>query len=409
MTTNPNDCRGSDSERIQAVVNAAAATGGKVVIPARIPDVTAARDHWLLDRAILLPANTTLVLDNCRLKLSDNSRDNLIRSANCGIGISEIQTLHNIQIIGVGTAVLEGADNPRATGDAEKTLSTDIIKIPGSPYTPVSYGTDAGKAGEKQTSDWRSISVLLAHVENFTLQNLTLKDAHSWAVSLEHCAFGKICDLDFSADGARLISGRFQTFLNQDGLDLRQGCHDITIDGITGHSGDDLVALTAIACPRMCAGELHSHMVSGLEPQGARDDIHDIVIRNVRGSAGGHHLVRFLNASGIKLYRITLDGVIDTALSEFLDNALVRIGDNNPAWGGVTPLGDTAGLIINNVQGRTRTSIAIHGSLCDSVISNVINYNPQTEPVVFASGPQHVRNVTVANAVTVRSCGSASA
>ncbi len=264
MTNNLNDYRGSDSDRIQAVVNAAAATGGKVVIPARIPDVTAARDYWLLDRAIRLPANITLVLDNCRLKLSDNSRDNLIRSANCGVGIREIQTLHNIQIIGVGTAVLEGADNPRATGDAEKTLSTDIVKTPGSPYTPVSYGTDAGKAGEKQASDWRSIGILLAHVENFTLQNLTLKDAHSWAVSLEHCAFGKICDLNFLADGAKLIDGRLQTFLNQDGLDLRQGCHDITIDGIAGHSGDDLVALTAIAIPGMHAGELNSHMVSGM-------------------------------------------------------------------------------------------------------------------------------------------------
>lgn len=92
-----------------------------------------------------------------------------------------------------------------------------------------------------------------------------------------------------------------------------------------------------------------------------------------------------------------------------MDNALVRIGDSNPAWGGVTPLGNTFGLIINNVQGRTRTSIAIHGSLCDSVISNVINCNPQTEPVVYASGIQHVRNVTISNAITIRQCESASA
>ena len=219
-------------------------------------------------------------------------------------------------------------------------------------------------------------------VENFTLQNLTLRNAHSWAVSLEHCAFGKIADLDFSATGGKLIDGQLQTVLNQDGLDLRQGCHDVTIDGITGHSDDDLVALTAIALPGMRAGELDSHMVNGMEPHGARDDIHDIVIRNVCGSAGGHHLVRFLNTSAIKLYQITLDGVIDTATAEFMDNALVRIGDNNPAWGGVTPLGDPAGLLINNVQGRARTAIAIHGSLCDSTISNVINYNPQTEAVV---------------------------
>ena len=265
------------------------------------------------------------------LKLSDDSRDNLIRSANCGIGISDIKTLHNIHIIGVGTVVLEGADNPRATGDAAKTLSADIVRIPGGPYVQVTYGTDAGKAGEKQTSDWRSIGVLLAYVENFSLRNLTLKDAHSWAVSLEHCAFGTIRDLEFSADGGRLIDGKFQTFLNQDGLDLRQGCHDITIDGITGHTGDDLVALTAIPIAGMRAGELNSHMVSGHEPHGARDDVRNILIRSVRGDAGGNQLVRFLNTSGIKMYRITLDGVIDTAPEGTMDYALVRIGDSNPA------------------------------------------------------------------------------
>ncbi len=144
-----------------------------------------------MDRAILLPKNTTLVLDNCRLKLSDRCRDNFIRSANCGVGITEIKPLRNIHIIGVGEVVVEGAEHPRATGDAGKALSGDAAMIPGR-YTPVSYGTDAGVAGENQQSDWRSIGILLAYVENFSLQNLMLKNAHSWAISLEHCAYGDI-------------------------------------------------------------------------------------------------------------------------------------------------------------------------------------------------------------------------
>lgn len=402
MTPNPNEYSGSDSDRIQAAVSASAAKGGKVVVSARVPDAVAPRDYWLLDRAILLPENTTLVLDNCRLKLSDGCRDNLIRSANCGAGIRDIKTARNIHISGIGTAVLEGADRPRATGDAAKSLAADIVRIPDGPYRPVSYGTDAGKTGEKQTSDWRSIGVLLAHVENFTLRNLTLKDAHSWAVSLEHCAFGTIRDLQFSADGGKLIDGRFQTFLNQDGLDLRQGCHDITIDGITGHTGDDLVALTAIPIPGMRAGELNSHMVSGHEPHGARDDVHDILIRNVRGYAGGHQLVRFLNTSGIRMYGITLDSVSDAAPEETMDKAVVVVGDSVPAWGGVTPLGDTFGFVLNNIQGRGRFLVQIRGSLCDAVISNLINYNDQVEPVTYTSGKENVRNVSVTNAITVR-------
>ena len=105
---NSNAYSGTDSDRIQAAVLAGAANGEKVVIPVRIPDDAAARDYWLLDRAILLPANTTLVLENCRLKVSDQSRDNLIRSANCGVEISMPPVLRNIHIIGVGTAVLGG-------------------------------------------------------------------------------------------------------------------------------------------------------------------------------------------------------------------------------------------------------------------------------------------------------------
>jgi len=48
---------------------------------------------WLLDSAILLPSNVTLVLDNCNLKLSDKCRDNFIRSANCGMGLADIEPL----------------------------------------------------------------------------------------------------------------------------------------------------------------------------------------------------------------------------------------------------------------------------------------------------------------------------
>jgi len=402
MTVDPNDFSGSDSERIEAAVAAAAMCGAKAVIPARVPDAVARRDYWLMDRAILLPGNTTLLLDNCRLKLSDGCRDNFIRSANCGVGINDIRPLRNIHIIGVGAVMLEGADNPRATGDSAKTLVGETVRPP--PYKHESYGTDTGNAGENQKGDWRNIGILLAHVEDFSLQNVKLKDAHSWAVSLERCAHGKIRDLAFSADCGKMVDGRFQCFLNQDGLNLRQGCHDITIENITGHTGDDLIALTAIPMTGRRAGELTSSMVSGTEPQGERDDVHHIIIRNVIGYSAGHAAgaepIRILNTSGIKMYAIVIDGVMDASPEGDRNYAVVRIGDSNPAWGGVTPLGDTYGFMISNIQSRAKHAIVIHGSLCDSVIHNVLNYNEECEPVTYASGKQHVRNVIVFNAIT---------
>ena len=43
---------------------------------------------WLLDRAILLPGDVTVILRNCILKLSNRCRDNFFRSTNCGLTVS---------------------------------------------------------------------------------------------------------------------------------------------------------------------------------------------------------------------------------------------------------------------------------------------------------------------------------
>ena len=104
-------------------------------------------------------------------------------------------------------------------------------------------------AAESQTGDWRNIGILLAFVDNFSIENVAIKDSHGWAISLEHCAHGRLRDLDFASSGFKMIDGVRQKILNQDGLDLRLGCHDILIENITGYTGDDLVALTAIPRP----------------------------------------------------------------------------------------------------------------------------------------------------------------
>ena len=99
------------------------------------------------------------------------------------------------------------------------------------------------------------------------------------------------------------------------------------------------------------------------------------------------------------MYNIILDGVIDTSIPELRNHAAVGIGDNVERWGGVTPLGDTFGFHISNIISYDNKSVAIVGSLQDSVISNVINFNPATEPVTFDSGREYVKNVIVNSAV----------
>ncbi len=383
----PNAFQGADSERINQAIAAGAASGRRVVIPKTNHAADGPRDIWLLDSAILVQSGTTLDLENCRIKLSDRCRDNIIRSANCGLGITEIAPISNVSIRGIGTAVLEGADHPRATGDSAKTLGERT------------YGTDAGVQNESQTGDWRNIGILMACVEQFSLENLRLVDSHAWAISLERCAYGKIRDIDFASTGHRTIDGKTETVLNQDGLDLRQGCHNILIENLTGYTGDDLLALTNILRTDSTAGSTESTMVSAAINRGdGLDDIRNITIRNIRGyCAGGHHIVRFLNASGLRIHDVLLDGLIDTSGSAKPCRAAIKIGDSNPRWGGVTPLGDTCRIVISNIMSRSQHTVLIAGSLSESIVSNVIKYDAEGPPITFESGEQNIRNVVFAN------------
>lgn len=388
----PNDFTGTDSERINQAVRSSAKSGQRAVVPRMNLAADGPREVWLLDSAILVESGVTLELENCHIKLSDRCRDNFIRSANCGLGITDIAPMTDIHIRGIGNVLLEGADHPRATGDSAKTLGERT------------YGTDAGKAGESQTGDWRNIGILLAFVERFSIENLRMKDSHCWGISLERCGQGRVRDIDFASSGTRKIDGADETLLNQDGIDLRQGCHDITIENITGYTGDDLVALTNIlGSGKKTAGSMESTMVSAAGNRGGgADDIRYITLRNVRGyCAGGHHIVRFLNAGGLKIHDVILDGLMDTSGSAKRCRAALKIGDNNPKWGGVTPLGDTYRIFVNNMISRAEHTILIAGSLSESTLANVMKYDAPGEPVTYESGMENVRNVEIVNVRTV--------
>ena len=403
----PNNYSGSDIERINAALKDAGSCSGTVRIGKRRPAIQynggngistmEERDIWVIDSAMLVPGNVHLIIDNTTVKLSNLCRDNMIRSANCGLNCNKVVPVKNIRITGVGNAVLEGADIPRSTGDGGKPL----YKPGFVPEGPVSFGSDAGKAGEYQKGDWRNIGILLVKVDGFAIENLRIRDSHCWAISLESCINGRVRDIEFDSRNGKMINGKWELFRNQDGLDLRRGCRNILIENITGNSGDDLIALTAIPTKPRPDGILESTAMLGGDEKISDGDVCNITIRNVRGyCAGGHHIVRFLNTKGVKLYNIILDGVIDTSPAGHQNKATVKIGDNNKNWGGVTPLGDTYAMQISNVYSYSKSPVLIAGSLQDSTITNVINHNPETTPVVCQSGAKYVKNCVINNTLT---------
>ncbi len=384
----PSAYSGTDSQRIQQAVDAASKSGKRVVIPRH--NTATNRALWLLDEAILLPSGVTVELDGCRLKLSDRCRDNFFRSANCGVGITDVKPLQNIHIIGRNGATLEGADRPRATGDGAKTLGERT------------FGTDAGVAGESQKGDWRNIGILLAKTAHFSIQGIHMIDSHCWGISIEYSSDGILRDLSFDSVGLKKIDGKDQKILNQDGVDLRRGCHDILVENISGRSGDDLVALTAISGEGKTAGALEYTMATGDEKT-EYPGIHHVIIRNVRGYCpAGHHIVRLLNTGGLPMENILIDGIVDTSPAGVLDKAALKIGDKHPAYGGINTLGTTRRIIATNVITQAKFAVLVEGSLVDSFIGNVLqseeNRKAGQPAVVITAAPEIVKDVTVYNA-----------
>ena len=386
----------NDSDVInEAIANREA--DGIVIIPPRDSFFESDRDYWLLDSAILLPANTTVILQNCTIKLSDKCRDNFFRSANCGRGIEYPEPVENIHIRGEGLCTLLGADHPRAVGDGSKTLANpcpytdeDLCKyadwIPEerklskqlifSDKHDHSYGTDAGKRHESQVGDWRGVGILLANVDHFSISNIKIVESHGWAISLEACSNGTVEKIEFDACMHKEIDGMLHNMENQDGLDLRNGCHHITVSDIHGRTGDDLIALTAIAGSEFHpGGALRNTEVMHNDWTKREHGIHDIVIRNVSGYSQLCHIVRLL-ACNTKIWNIIIDGVIDTPPEGLHHSSTIFIGEKKDSlYGKVNPDG-VSNISISNVVCDSKKAIYVAGYLKDSVITNVINKNP---------------------------------
>jgi len=298
---------GSQSERIQKAIDDARKSTGKVIIP-RYDEVTKS-SVWLLDKAILLPGDFELELDNCTLKLSDRCRDNFIRSANAGLGIKNVLPLKNIRISGRGNVRLEGADNPRATGDHNKTLSLNPDGF------GQSYGTDAGKTNENQKGGWRNHAIILAHVDVFEIRGLVLKDYHGHGLVLERCTNGKVEDITFNVRQAVKVAGTDRQVLNQDGLGIRFGCKNLIISNIKGKSGDDFINI-GLTDTGVEAGRENVNVVSGSVYAGELDNISNIYLQNWQDFYSiSHRAIRIMPVGRLRIKNVFIENMVINPLS----------------------------------------------------------------------------------------------
>ena len=367
----PNDAGvvgNDDSESIQNAVDRAAATGiGQVVIPAW--NGRTGKTGWILSRSILLPGNMTVVIDNAKLALADDVYANFFRSANTWTekGATPEGVLSNIRIIGRGFAVLHGA---KANDLCEGTSRVD-----GRPHVRA------------------NCPILFQNVVDFEVNNLTIEDHRYWGACFCFCRRGKISDLHFIARYDRN---------NQDGINLRDGCRDITITNISGQTGDDMIALSAIDKRRT---DGYNCWVDGLSP-----DICHVTINNVSGAAVGHPLIALRNHNGSRIYDIAINNVVDTPFEipckgmEQKRYAIIRLGNRIYWHTRRSVIGEISRIRISGVRcSYSEEGIVVNNTLKDALFSDIYCSGPcasavTTSGVVWGGIGATVEDVTIENA-----------
>ena len=307
--SNPNTFSGTDTERIMLAIEEA--KGASKIV--RIPHFNAnGTRKWMIDSALLLPSNITIVLDNCTLQLSDTSRDNMFRSDNVGLGVEDPVWNENIRIYGVGNAVLKGADNPRATGDGARMLTLDPKGEQDKGNWRVSYGTDAGKPDVKQKGDWRNIMMLIGYVKNFTIKNVRFENTHGWTLSFERTVGAEVEDLTIFNEEFVTVNGQKMMVANKDGINLRQGCKNFRINNISGMTGDDFIALSNLdTAPDSDKknGDITDSMVTASRWYGPEDDIEQVVITNI-SCENRYRAIAIRASDKAGIHHVYINGVI---------------------------------------------------------------------------------------------------
>lgn len=386
----PNRFEGTDTERIQYAVDEAARTTGIVTIPAVNSNGSSI---WLLDSAILLPSNISVVLENCTLQLSDQCRDNMFRSNNVGVGITDPGRIENISITGIGNVLLMGANNPRATGDGHRTLSLDPDEERKKGNWRVSYGSDVGKEGIKQLGDWRNIMILMGYVDGFKLKNVNIVNAHAWAVSFERTQNAKISDVTFNCPEMQMIEGKPRFVANRDGINLRHGCKNFRINNISGITGDDFVAFSILGLDSENpeGGILNSTMVTTRKWNGPEDNTENVSVTNIVCESSTRAVaIRANDIAGIS--NVFINGI---AFKGGYNAMLV----GGKGYGKNSQSGKINNIHAMNITGDGRSLIQIEEAISDCSFTNCIYTGDGEQIIDYKIDQSETTNVVTQNLV----------
>lgn len=311
---------------------------------------------YLINDTVLIPSDTTLILDDCHLRLADGTFCNMFRNENCYAQNNRTRdgADKNIKIIGVGRAILDGGEY--------NGLSERNYRQEGRPHI------------------YNNNTLLFSNVDGFEIKNLKVINQRYWAFNFIFCRYGKICDIDFLADFTRIDkdgnrvkgldrSERLSPYVkNADGIDLRIGCHDIIIENITGFTEDDTVALTALPSESALRFSVKDEPI----------DIYNVTIKNIVTAAFCSN-VRLLNQGLSKIYNILIDGVQDASGDGKYyvgrGSASVRIGDLLLYGERQSTKDETFNISIKNVFSRADFALSLVGEMTDVNYENIYGFD----------------------------------
>lgn len=374
MCITPNDnsfsAKTDDAARINEAIKAACTDGSRLV---KIPKYNAANGScvWELESSILLPDNFTLLLDNCYIRMADGTFCNAICNENCYAEHTEENIQHNIYIKGIGHAVLDGG-NYNGYSEHSKNLPKPLHN---------------------------NCTIVLSNVEDFAVENINVTNHRYWGLCFLYCSHGTVRNIDFKADlsCADDCGGHTAEYLppdyehvylqNSDGIDLRMGCHDILIENISGFTVDDTVALTAL-----CGKEELKHRVPGKS-----NDIHDIIIKNIRSyTFCWTGQLRLLAKSGCRIYSISADTVVNT-IDESLPyrgGCSVMLGDSGYIKERDIKMGELFNIKISNIHSRAIRAVRLTGPMSYVSLDKIYVYNG-TRAVIHSDSDTEFKNVKI--------------
>lgn len=347
LTPNDEGLLGTDdAASIQNAIDAAAEAGvNRVVIPRY--NKRADSMVWTISATIRIPSDMTLVLDNCHLQLAKDFAGQMItNSLSCteeGKLIAGTQT--NIQIVGKGDAVIDGGQT-KGTGSA-----------------------------------WDGLLLYFHNVREFSVGGFRVINQRGCGLCFLYCTYGKVENIDFAAKGDAL---------NQNGIVLRRGCCNLTVENITGWTGDHVISLDAVAGDQMDVPySVMGHSV----------DLRNIIIKNIKAtSLSESSIVNLFNQDGSVLYNILIEHVSDISVpyAEKRPFCAVRIGGAEAdAKEREALLGETKSITVRNVFTHAKYGVVINDTLNHTLIENIhVHDNGAYAVGIFPVGKQTVAKVS---------------